>query len=166
MRALRIAVAAEYKKLAADIERGEKDDLVGSWPAGTRFVVESDRFENGQPVRLGTVQVKEGTPSGVAWDIAHEPSVIEWMLTEWGADCVEQKLRTQYRTSATEMAKKAWANSGIVLPGIVRRITPGSEPTVAWTSNKNVDVRAELAAMVTRRVIDLPEYLALEGTTE
>lgn len=169
-RALRIAVAAEYRKLADRIERDEKALFVADNPIGTKQIVVSDLMdETGRQIRIGAVQIKEPTTREPRFDI-DESVAIPWVQETWNsaADVVEEvpamlRLRPQYRLSLIVAAKTALTEGRDLPPGVTVMPSTPSNPVVSWTPAKGVDAGAMLTAMAKRKAIDVPAILALEA---
>lgn len=155
---LRIAVAAEYKKRATDVETTEKAAFLKSNPAGTRLIVVDD-----EGTTLGAVAIAKGSKGSATYTIDEELA-LPWALHEFGEGVVETitRLTSQGRLSVIQAAKDAHAKGEELPPGVTRGEPTAGNPSVSWTSNKEVDAGALIASMAQRGVLPLGEILAVE----
>jgi hypothetical protein len=158
---LRIAVAAEYKKLADRVERQEKAAFLAGNPPGTRQMVVDD-----EGTVIGAVAVRKPPAAGARYVIADEDLAMAWAAHEFGSSVIETltRLTQQGRTSVLEAAKSAFARGEDLPQGVVRIPGPVSSPSVAWTPEKGVDAGALISAMARRGAIDAGSILAVEAS--
>ena len=155
-RELRIAVAAEYKKLAAEKERAEKAVFLLENKVGDRRTVYDG------DVLVGSVSIPKPSVPKPEARIVDESVVIPWVLEHFGPGVVEEvpasvRLSEQGRKSAL-----AAAESGDDVPG-VDVVTPAPRvPYAKWVPERGVDAGAVLAGMAARGVFDVASVLAVE----
>lgn len=164
-RQLKIAVAAEYRKLASEIENSEKALFLTENEVGDRKAVFDDLGN-----KIGAVAVTAGTRGGIDFKVTDEAAALPWAVDEFGASALEEivRLSPTGRTDVLAAAEKAHARGDDLPPGVelIER-APGS-PSVSWTSAKKSDhsyvapARELLVGMAARGVLNVSGVLTIE----
>ncbi|CPZ25742.1 Uncharacterised protein [Mycobacteroides abscessus] len=109
-RQMRIAVAAEFRKLADKIEREEKSKFLLENDPGTRIPVMSDVEVDGKKRRIGYVLISDPEGPRDMPVITDEAAAIAWALEEFNDPMLaERKLTEQGRRTVLASADSALA---------------------------------------------------------
>ncbi|WP_052056347.1 hypothetical protein [Rhodococcoides fascians] len=166
-RELRIAVAAEYKKFAADVESSEKAKFLAENAVSTRLPVVSDILgEDGRPLPIGAVTVRKAMKSTPKPYIDDEEQAITFAAAEFGGAVSEVHITAQARASVLAAAEKAIKDGEPLPPGVALPEVSPRSPSVAWTPEKGVDAGALLSDMAARGALDVTGILSLEARPE
>lgn len=160
-RQMRIAVAAEFRKLADKIEREEKSKFLLENDPGTRIPVMSDVEVDGKKLRIGYVLISDPEGPRDMPVITDEAAAIAWALEEFNDPMLaEHRLTEQGRKTVLATASAALA-AGTPLPaGVEVQRIPGGNPTVSWRGED--DARELLEDMQSRGLFTLSTALRLK----
>ncbi|WP_237076767.1 hypothetical protein [Mycobacteroides abscessus] len=160
-RQTRIAVAAEFRKLADEIERDEKAEFLAENHPGTRLAVLSDQQgDDGQDLLIGWVSIDKPTAAHDVLSIDDETAAIDWVLEEFGDPLLAtQKLSDQGRSTVLAAAQAAVNSHRPLPPGVSSRPVAAGRPVVKWKAESNA--RELLVDMRSRGVLDIPAALGL-----
>lgn len=132
-RQTRIAVAAEFRKLADKIEREEKSKFLADADPGTRIPVMSDVVRDGKKRRIGYVIISDPEGPRDMPVITDEKAAIAWALEEFNDDMLAAwKLTEQGRKTVLATATAALTAGSPLPPGVTVEHVPGGNPTVSW----------------------------------
>ncbi|WP_195167626.1 hypothetical protein [Mycobacteroides abscessus] len=160
-RQMRIAVAAEFRKLADKIEREEKSKFLLENDPGTRIPVMSDVEVEGKKRRIGYVLISDPEGPRDMPVISDEAAAITWALEEFNDPMLaEHKLTEQGRKTVLASAASAWASGAQLPPGVEVQHIPGGNPTVSWRGED--DARELLEDMQSRGLFSLSSALRMK----
>ncbi|WP_232783629.1 hypothetical protein [Mycobacteroides franklinii] len=158
---MRIAVAAEFRKLADKIERDEKAKFLVENDPGTRIPVMSDVEVDGKKRRIGYVLIPDPEGPRDMPVITDETAAIAWALREFSDPMLaEHKLTEQGRRTVIAAASAALAAGNPLPPGVTVQHVPGGNPTVSWRGDP--DALALLEDMQSRGMFTLSSALRLK----
>ncbi|WP_016895769.1 hypothetical protein [Mycobacteroides abscessus] len=160
-RQMRIAVAAEFRKLADKIEREEKSKFLLENDPGTRIPVMSDVEVDGKKRRIGYVLISDPEGPRAMPVITDEAAAIAWALEEFNDSMLaEYKLTEQGRKTVLTSASAALVSGAPLPPGVEVQHVPGGNPTVSWRGED--DARELLEDMQSRGLFSLSTALRLK----
>lgn len=160
-RQMRIAVAAEFRKLADKIEREEKSKFLLENDPGTRIPVMSDVEVDGKKRRIGYVLISDPEGPRDMPVITDEAAAIAWALEEFNDPMLaEHKLTEQGRKTVFATASAALASGAPLPPGVEVQHVPGGNPTVSWRGED--DARELLEDMQSRGLFSLSSALRMK----
>lgn len=160
-RQMRIAVAAEFRKLADKIEREEKSMFLLENDPGTRIPVMSDVEVDGKKRRIGYVLISDPEGPRDMPVIIDEAAAIAWALEEFNDPMLaEHKLSEQGRKTVLASASAALAAGAQLPPGVEVQHVPGGNPTVSWRGED--DARELLEDMQSRGLFSLSSVLRMK----
>lgn len=160
-RQMRIAVAAEFRKLADKIEREEKSKFLLENDPGTRIPVMSDVEVDGKKRRIGYVLISDPEGPRDMPVITHEAAAIAWALREFNDPMLaEHKLTEQGRKTVLASASAALTAGTTLPPGVGVQRVPGRSPVVSW--NGEDDARELLEDMQSRGLFSLSSALRMK----
>ncbi|AWG55583.1 hypothetical protein [Mycobacteroides abscessus] len=160
-RQMRIAVAAEFRKLADKIEREEKSKFLLENDPGTRIPVMSDVEVDGKKRRIGYVLISDPEGPRDMPVITDEAAAIAWALEEFNDPMLaERKLTEQGRRTVLASADSALAAGAPLPPGVEVQHVPGGNPTVSWRGED--DARELLEDMQSRGLFTLSTALRMK----
>lgn len=160
-RQMRIALAAEFRKLADKIEREEKSKFLVENDPGTRIPVLSDIEVEGKKRRIGYVLISDPEGPRDMPVITDEAAAIAWALREFNDPLLaEHKLTEQGRKTVIATAVAALAGGTPLPPGVTVQHVPGGNPTVSWRGED--DALALLEDMQSRGLFTLATALRLK----
>ncbi|AWG51613.1 hypothetical protein DDT48_20985 [Mycobacteroides abscessus] len=160
-RQMRIAVAAEFRKLADKIEREEKSKFLLENDPGTRIPVMSDVEVDGKKRRIGYVLISDPEGPRDMPVITDEAAAIAWALEEFNDPMLaEHKLTEQGRKTVLTSASAALTSGAPLPPGVEVQHVPGGNPTVSWRGED--DARELLEDMQSRGLFTLSAALRMK----
>ncbi|QSM03882.1 HNH endonuclease [Mycobacterium phage prophiGD91-2] len=160
-RQMRIAVAAEFRKLADRIEREEKSKFLLENDPGTRIPVMSDVEVDGKKRRIGYVLISDPEGPRDMPVITDEAAAIAWALKEFNDPMLaEHKLTEQGRKTVLASASAALTAGAPLPPGVEVQHVPGGNPTVSWRGE--YDARELLEDMQSRGLFSLSSALRMK----
>lgn len=151
---LRIAVAAEYKKIAAAAESREKATFVAANPIGIKTPLRDHNNE-----LIGSVQIPESTTRKPSPRIEDESVVMAWAVEQFGPDVVEEIPATVRLTEQGKKSVLAAAESGDEVPGVVMVEPAPSAPYAKWVPKAGA--AEKLVDLVAREGLDVAAVLKL-----
>lgn len=162
-RQTRIAIAAEFRKLAEKIEKDEKVKFLVDNDPGTRIPVMSDVIgEDGKKRRIGYVVISDPAPAQTSVVIDDEAAAIAWALAEFNDPLLaESKLTEQGRKTVLAAGSAALDNNRPLPPGVTTKPGSSKTPTVSWLGAD--DARELLEDMQSRGVFSLADALRLRA---
>ncbi|OHT86937.1 hypothetical protein [Mycobacteroides saopaulense] len=160
-RQMRIAVAAEFRRLADKIEREEKSKFLLENDPGTRIPVMSDVEVDGKKRRIGYVLISDPEGPRDMPVITDEAAAIGWALGEFNDPMLaEHKLTEQGRKTVFAAAAAALADGNPLPPGVAVQRVPGRNPVVSW--NGDEDALSLLEDMQSRGLFSLSSALRMK----